>query len=186
MYRLRSRVTIENASVQFKVIAMWGDKAPAGAFADPRTAQMGWRALVSPDRQTTFEPGDYTYWRLQNGVPDTGDFIRERSMMLESNMDLLHGVSFDKGCYMGQELTARTHYRALVKKRLLPLRFARTVQIPFDTPVMMGEQTIGYVRSQHRDLGLALLQLENLSDGASVTVGDEAATVFFPEWFILP
>lgn len=186
IYKLRSRVMIENVSEQFKICALWNGQKPAGCLVDPRTSQIGGRAFISPDRATMFEQGDYNYWRLQNGLPDTNDFIRERSMMLESNMDLLNAVSFDKGCYMGQELTARTHYRALIKKRLLPLRFSKDATISFDAEVRQEDKVIGHMRSQHGDHGLALLQLEHAKDGLPVTVEGAEATVFFPEWFIQP
>ena len=184
MYRLRSKVELEDVSSQFNILAFWDGDAPENTLADPRTPKTGWRMFAPID--VTAGQEDYNLWRLQNGLPDTGDFLRERSMMLECNMDLLHAVSFDKGCYMGQELTARTHYRALIKKRLLPIRFEGDVKVPFDTPVQMNDKPIGLLRTSYKNYALALLNLEKLEDGAQVTVDGQIAQVFFPEWFIQP
>jgi folate-binding protein YgfZ len=184
MYRLRSKVELQDVSSQFSILAFWNDGAPEGVLADPRAPEAGWRMFAPADMAGGQD--DYNLWRLQHGLPDTGDFLRERSMMLECNMDLLHAVSFDKGCYMGQELTARTHYRALIKKRLLPIRFESEVQAAFDTPVQMNDKPIGLLRTTHKNHALALLNLENLEDGATVTVDGQAGQVFFPDWFTRP
>lgn len=162
IYKLRSKVAFEDVSNQYAVYAFW-DGIPTLLenhilYQDPRFAHLGYRMIVSHDAH--IEAADnYNAWRLQNGIPEFGKLVPERSLMLESNMDLLHAISFDKGCYMGQEVTARTHYRALLKKALLPVRFEDGTII------------------------LTLVPLENLHDGDTVTIDGQTGNVFFPDWF---
>jgi folate-binding protein YgfZ len=186
LYRLRSRVTLEDVSDQYKVFVSWANASVSEGFMrDPRHESLGWRKIVKNDQDDFVQHGDYILWCYQNGVPSYNDFISERSMMLEYNMDLLNALSFDKGCYMGQELTARTHYRGLIKKRLLPIKFDDTEIVDFESAVQKDNITIGAMRSSYKGFGLAVLQLDNLHDGDSVMVNDHSAKIFFPEWFKL-
>ena len=90
---------------------------------------------------------DYDLPRLTLGLPDgSRDLILEKSILLESGFDELHGVDWKKGCYMGQELTARTKYRGLIKKRLVPVTVDGPLPEP-GTPVMADGKEIGEVRS---------------------------------------
>lgn len=181
MFKLRSRVVIEDVSEHYHVSAVWQTDKPLGQFVyvDPRATDIGWRVLGKVDGQD-----DYMLWQMQNGLPDVADFVRERTSMLEANMDLLNALSWEKGCYMGQELTARTHYRGLIKKRLLPIRFTQDVSIEPDTAVEKSGKIIGHTRSQHKNQALVQLQLEALQPGDAVTVAGQNATVIFPHWFI--
>jgi folate-binding protein YgfZ len=183
IYKLRSKVTLENVSHEYKVVAYWEVKPDNNTilYFDPRLSQLGWRALVITDQLPIEDEADYNYWRLQHGVPDSCDFIRERSIMLECNMDLLNAISWDKGCYMGQELTARTHYRALIKKRLIPLRFQGDIDLPMDTPILRNGKEIGVLRSCHRNLAIALLALESLQDGEILMAETYPAQVCFAD-----
>lgn len=184
MYKLRSKVTLDDVSQEYKVIAYWdhASQIPDGVtkFKDPRTPDIGWRAIVPSQSIVIKDEDDYNLWRLQKGVPDTGDFIRERSMMLECNMDLLNALSWDKGCYMGQELTARTHYRALIKKRLIPLRFSEPVALPFDAEIRHEEKAIGTLRSSHNGYGLGLINLEAIKENPKLMVAGYHTYMFFP------
>ena len=93
-------------------------------FVDPRLAALGARAILPPDKMPA-ENGsaaDYDRLRLSLGVPDgSRDLPVEKAILLENGFDELNAIDWDKGCYMGQELTARTRYRGLVRKRLLPV-----------------------------------------------------------------
>jgi tRNA-modifying protein YgfZ len=181
MYKLRSRVVIEDVSDHYHVTAYWQERPESSlALEDPRAPNIGWRSM---DTEKIEAHDNYALWQLQNGLPDVGDFLRERTTMLESNMDLLNAVSFDKGCYMGQELTARTHYRGLIKKRFFPIRFESDVSIAFETPVEKESKIIGQTRTQRNDWAMAVLQLENLQNGDVVTAGGHTAKVAFPTWF---
>jgi len=162
-HKLRARVEL-GIGEEFAVVALFGagalealDLSPEPgaarcvgdgvAYVDPRLAQAGARAILPAVDSTAIlealgfiaaEPESYDRWRLGLGLSDgSRDLIVEKSTLLESNFDELHGVDWDKGCFMGQELTARTKYRGLVRKRLMPVR----VDGPppeIGTPVMCG------------------------------------------------
>ena len=127
---------------------------------------------------------DYDRLRLSLGVPDgSRDLEVEKSILLENGFDELHGVDWDKGCFMGQELTARTKYRALIKKRLLPVTIDGPAPEP-GTPVMANGKEAGVMRSVTEGLGLALLRLEYLegAEPADLTAGDARLTPRKPDW----
>jgi len=112
------------------------------------------------------ERADHDRLRLSLGVADgSRDLVVEKAILLEAGFDELHGVDWDKGCYMGQELTARTKYRALIKKRLIPVQVQGQLPEP-GTIVKLGEQEAGEIRSGRGDLALALLRLEAMDEAA--------------------
>ncbi len=211
LYKLRARVTIE-AAENLAVVALIGadalDKlglpaAPgrAGRFAggltfvDPRLAALGARAILPRDSAeaavtaagfTLGSLADYDALRIAQGVPDgSRDLEIEKSTLLESGFDELNGLDWDKGCYMGQELTARMRYRGLTKKRLLPVEIVGPAPAP-GTAVTRDGREIGSLRSTvARDggaVGLALLRLEALDDGPPLEAGGAAVTPQKPDW----
>ena len=102
----------------------------------------------------------YDALRLSLGVPDgSRDLPVEKALLLESGFDELHGVDWDKGCYMGQELTARTKYRGLVKRRLFPVRVDGPLPAP-GTAIQRNGQEVGEIRSGSGDRALAMLRLD--------------------------
>ncbi len=125
-FRLRSKVALRVVD-DLSVYAAW-DGAPTGqaiAAPDPRLPAAGWRVLSATPLPTTALQVDWDRHRLALGLPDgSRDLEAEKSVLLEAGFDELNGVSWTKGCYMGQELTARTKYRGLVKRRLVPVTVA--------------------------------------------------------------
>ncbi len=178
-YRLRSKVTI--ARTELGVQAVWGGApSPGGVQApDPRLAEAGWRVLGG-GLAANADEADYDLHRLRLGLPSgSRDLEAERSTLVESGFDELHGIGWEKGCYMGQELTARTKYRGLVKRRLVPVRVEGELPA-VGTPVMHGESEVGTIRSGRGDRALASLRLdaikgEGLRCGAAVLVPEPAA-----------
>lgn len=183
MYKLRSKVELMNVSDQFYAAWVWQENVAGKSFTDPRAADIGQRIWSQEKIVLNGESGNAENWRLQNGLPNRHDAERERSSMADLDMDFLNAIAWDKGCYLGQELTARMHYRALVKKRLLPLVFCADCAAAFDTSVMHDGKTIGRLRSANGKHALALLQLEGLADGMRVSVGEQQAVVVFPAWW---
>jgi folate-binding protein YgfZ len=173
LYKLRSKVTVEDRASTLEVAVVIGTDAAkilpiegATAFVDPRLPELGVRVL-SPVGTTAgllgLPPGsvdDYESLRLRLGVPDgSRDLVVEKALLLESGFDELNGVDWDKGCYMGQELTARTKYRGLVRKRLFPVR----VDGPLPAPgaiVQLDGKEVGEIRSGTGDRAIALLRIE--------------------------
>lgn len=185
-FRLRSKVALAPRP-DLAVLAGWGQAAaPEGAIAapDPRLPEAGWRALLPAGRLPAGD-GDYARHRLSLGLPDGApDLEPEKSVLLEAGFDELGGVSWTKGCYMGQELTARTKYRGLLKRRLVPVEIQGPVPAP-GTPVRRGEAEVGEMRSGHPEgLGLALLRLPIAGDEA-LSCGDATLLPRVPHWMRL-
>ncbi len=191
IYRLRSKVTLTDAAAHYVVALLYGadvktqlglGNEPGAAtpweggvvYVDPRLPELGARAILPRAQagdvlaRAGLVPGnaaDYDRLRLSLGIPDgSRDLPIEKAILLENGFDELHGIDWQKGCYMGQELTARTKYRGLVRKRLLPVEVDGPLPEP-GTPVMAGEKEAGEMRSGIDGLGLALLRLEHLDDG---------------------
>lgn len=203
MYRLRSKVDIEDESDTWQVGVMLAPDAPeepqpAGSaktrfdgvsYIDPRHAGMGERTIRLIDEDDTF-PTDmaqleknraaYNALRISLGIPDTGtDLIADKSLPLESGFDELHGVDFQKGCYVGQEVTARMKHRNLVKKRLFPISFDG--DLTPGTTVKSGEVDAGDIRSAHDGRGIALLRLDLVEKGDLAADGIPV-TAEKPDW----
>jgi folate-binding protein YgfZ len=185
IYRLRSKVTIDEKPA-LAVAAVFGEDALASldlpsepgvarvfdagaAFVDPRLVDLGARCALPRERAKAAlaaaglgEAGvaDYDRLRLRLGVPDgSRDLIPEKSLLLESGFDELHGVDWNKGCYIGQELTARTKYRGLVKRRLVPVAIAGPEPKP-GAPIHADGHEVGEMRSSRDGRGLALLRID--------------------------
>ncbi len=181
-YRLRSKVTLSR--LDLPVSAAW-DGIPETATdglvqaPDPRLPAAGWRILG--DIAPTADAAAYDAHRLALGLPDgSRDLEPEKSTLIESGFDELGGIAWDKGCYMGQELTARTKYRGLVKRRLV----AVTVEGPLPrpgTPVMLGGLEMGVIRSGRQGRALASLRLEAIR-ATTLTCGDAILTPAPSPW----
>lgn len=175
MYRMRSKVEI--TPDETPLYAAWNTDDQA--MADPRLPAMGTRAFAGEE---TANLEDYKAHRLALGIPDgPHDILQEKTLWLESNADLLHGVDFQKGCYVGQELTARMRYRGKVRRRLIPI--SSDSDIPAHTPIMLGERDIGETRSTHGKQGLANLRVEDLEKGPLLS-GGIALKPWLPDWLL--
>ncbi|WP_372618176.1 YgfZ/GcvT domain-containing protein [Falsiroseomonas sp.] len=188
-FRLRAKVALRDASPDFAVHAAWGDATPPDGTIgapDPRLPEAGWRVLAPAPLPTDADEAAYDLHRLALGLPDGArDLEPQKSVLLEGGFDELHGISWTKGCYMGQELTARTRYRGLLKKRLFPV----TVQGPLPPPgtsVTKDGVEIGEMRSGRDGLGLALLRIEAAEAGGPFASGEAVLTPRIPSWMVLP
>ena len=187
-FRLRAKVSVQ--PVPLLVHAAWGSAAPdlgpeLGIVAlDPRTPDAGWRVLSHAPLVTNATAADWDRHRLPLGLPDgSRDMEAEKTTLLEAGFDELHGVSWTKGCYMGQELTARTKYRGLLKRRLVPVQIDGPVP-QAGTPVLRGGLEVGAMRSGVRGLGLALLRLDALGAG-ELACGEAVLHPVPPAWMRL-
>lgn len=188
-YRLRSKVSLADATDDYLIAAIPGPASagrlglpaePGAAlplaggvvFRDPRKAALGARAILPV--ATGFAPLEaaglvaaplevYERLRLSLGVPDgSRDLAVDKAILLENDFEALNGVDFTKGCYVGQELTARTKYRGLVKRRLMRVRADGPLPPP-GTPIVQDGKEAGEMKSGLGDLGLALLRLDRLA-----------------------
>jgi len=179
MYKLRSKIEI--AEADYDVFAAFG-AAPLTSdtiiYPDPRSPALGTRvALPAGGEAGPPIPFDsYDRLRIANAVPDgSRDMEVGKAILLENNIDLLNGIAWDKGCYTGQELTARTRYRGLIKKRLIPVRTVGTAP-PFGAPLIEAGSEVGEMRSANGDIGLALLRLERLRKGGPIEIDGATLT----------
>lgn len=189
MYKLRANVAIADVSAQYEVFAAFGDKTTqSGIFADPRLEEAGYRAIL-PNGQDieNAEPvpfETYELMRIQLGLPDGArDMTVEKSILLENGFDELHGVDWNKGCYMGQELTARTKYRALIRKRLFPVMIVGDLPAP-GTEITSGDKVVGEIHSGIQNMALATLKLDALDD--ELSANGAKLTPKKPDWMVLP
>ncbi|HEX4262447.1 MAG TPA: folate-binding protein [Acetobacteraceae bacterium] len=182
-FRLRSRVAI--APVPLAVHAAWDGVPDEAAIMgpDPRLPQAGFRVLAAAPLAATADAADWDRHRLALGLPEPRDLEPEKSVLLEAGFDELHGVSWAKGCYMGQELTARTKYRGLVKRRLVPVSVSGPLPPPGSAVTAAGRE-VGTMRSGRDDRGMALLRIEAIGQALACEAATLAATV--PDWMRLP
>lgn len=188
MYRLRAKVTIERA--EGGVFVLWDTEAAGDPWRpDPRLRALGFRAyaLRAPDAPaaTEVEADAYHAHRLALGVPDPGrDCAGETTYPIEANLDLLNGVDFRKGCFVGQETTSRMKRRGPVKSRILPLAFDGEPPPP-GAEVLAGALRAGELRTGGAGRALALLRLDRIA-GADLTVEGRPVRVETPDWILAP
>ncbi|MDX1737550.1 MAG: folate-binding protein [Alphaproteobacteria bacterium] len=167
-------------------------------FIDPRHEELGKRLVIRKEEleSIAFENDPmivdaYTQKRVSKCIPEGNvDIIREKGLLLEYGFDELGGVDWRKGCFMGQELTARTKYRALIKKRLVVIR-PMDGNEGFDSvlsgdSVMLADKAIGDVRTKSSDAALAFIDLRKMDDGLrtgkTAKVGECGVNIEIPEW----
>jgi folate-binding protein YgfZ len=170
LHKLRVPVTIEDLSASLAVAAVWGEPVPADfsglVFTDPRAEGLGLR-LIAPRDSLAFAttPQEaYEAHRTALGVPKGGvDFPYGDAFVHDADLDWLNGVDFAKGCYPGQEVVARVHFRKSARKRILKVRFDGPPPAP-GSDVMMGDINIGHIGSVAGAEGLAMLRLDRVED----------------------
>lgn len=212
LYKLRSKVTLAAADAlrayaiigadAGRLFELGDEPGSARPFAgglilrDPRLADAGLRAWLPAEgeaalREAGLVPGNALEWdrqRIGLGLPDgSRDMVPDKAILLENGFDELHGVDWQKGCYLGQELTARTKYRGLVRKRLLP------VDIEGPAPeagaiIELDGAEAGEMRSHAGNVGLAVIRLEAFeqiaADGRALRAGESRLTPRKPAWAV--
>jgi folate-binding protein YgfZ len=203
LYKLRSKVTVEDRDKSLEVAVAYGDDAAATtlpiegaiAFVDPRLGELGIRVIAPSGAAATLLQArgfsaaplqSYDELRVSLGVPDgSRDLVVEKALLLENGFDELNGVDWQKGCYMGQELTARTKYRALIRKRLFPVKVEGALPEP-GAPVHLGDQEVGELRSGVGGRALAMLKVDAARSGQALSAGDTRLVPEIPGWMRLP
>jgi folate-binding protein YgfZ len=175
-YKLRAKVSVDNLSDSLDVLAVWdGDPAvkPDLAFADPRHAALGWRILVPSGfaqkaadliGADLLNSSAYDAHRIALGVPRGGlDFMYGDAFPHETNMDRLHGVDFDKGCYVGQEVVSRMQHRGTARTRTLRIVLDGASPEP-GAAILAGDKPVGTIGSTAGQHGLALIRIDRAAD----------------------
>ena len=210
MYRLRAKATLEEKP-GLAVAVIFGEGVlvstnlsggPGSAralgsgvvFVDPRLVALGARCILprTDIQQALREHGvcdasfaAYDRLRLTHGVPDgSRDLVPEKSLLLEAGFEELNGVDWQKGCYIGQELTARTKYRGLIKRRLMPVEADGVAPAPGTIVTAEGREA-GEMRSSRDALGLALLRIEPVVEGKPLKAGNATLVATKPAWMRL-
>lgn len=212
-YRLRAKVDIEDQSKVYNVISVIDKKVHSDTglsaipgktvtfnegivFVDPRLIELGIRAILPTSSTQNFikkfgyreiSMPSYKATQFSLGVPDGGDDeILKQVFPLELGFDELNAISFDKGCYIGQEVTTRMKIRKLVKKRLVPIVFGGSPPKP-GTTIRKQDMKAGQIFAASGGAGLAMLRLEILdqvlAEGIELVTEEATLKVKKPSWF---
>jgi folate-binding protein YgfZ len=191
MYKLRARIDVE-ARGQLAVYSnlqghpenrpvAYADRAVT--YLDPRLAALGMRSIGAIAEMPANLPGPRAYhaMRLALGVPEAGDFGFEKIFALDAGLEELHGVSFTKGCYVGQELTSRMKHRATARKRIVTL--AAEADLPPTGAVTRGGSEIGEILSAYGNTAFALVRLDRLDETqGEITAASIPVALTRPAW----
>jgi folate-binding protein YgfZ len=165
------------------LLRLAGDSPRYQVFTHTENAERIWTTLSA--NCTKVGKSVWDYLEIQAGIPEIVPATQEAFVPQMVNLDALDGINFKKGCYIGQELTARTHYRALIKKRLMPVTIAGATPLPGEALTLDGKDA-GEMKSAAGANGLALVRLDAWKSGGSLTAGDTRITPVKPDWMQLP
>lgn len=205
MYKLRAQVTLSRLE-SIMVAARWGDECigeagsmmllTSGALllCDPRHARLGQRIVGTREQVEAVlgsavgmeDENSYHAHRIALAVPEgSADMVVDKSLLMEFGFEPLHGVDFAKGCYVGQEVTARSKHRAQLRKALHAVSAVGDVTSlpPAGAELLCDGKPAGEMRSSAGARGLALLSLEAVRSGQPITCGDLLVQAHLPEWF---
>jgi len=197
-YKLRAKVAFENLMGAYDIWAVPITSSHSTQldkslfYTDPRLPALGQRVILEKNAKSDIQSADVSFYdkhRLILGIPDgSRDMLVEKSTLLECNMDQLNAISWSKGCYIGQELTARMYHRALVKKRLFPVKIEGQLPLPGAFLYLEGEE-IGEMRSSSDGVGLALLNIAkakiSIKESKIFTCAGAQITCSVPDWLNL-
>lgn len=191
-YRLRAKIGIENISGNYAVIAGWDGAAfpenSAAVSPDPRLPALGWRAVVRKEDCNGGDAEDiYHAHRIGLSVPESGkDFAFEDAFPHEADMDQLHGVSFTKGCYVGQEVVSRMQHRGTARTRIMGADFTGPERPSPGTGITAGDRMIGRTGSVSENKLVAMVRIDKALDakaaGEAIMAGQIALLLRKPEW----
>jgi folate-binding protein YgfZ len=192
LHKMRAKIAIEDKSKKFAVVAIFGGEMAAGlegvCYRDTRAAGMGLRIIARGDALAKLDRAEasrYEAHRIAQGVPKGGvDFRYGDAFVHDVNLDLMNGVDFKKGCYVGQEVVARVQYRNSARRRIVKIHFDGPAPAQ-GTQITAGETNIGQVGSTAGVEGLAMVRLDRLEEarvaGVALKAGDVAVDVALPD-----
>lgn len=173
MYRLRANVEISETTLE---VIRGIDNPPVGAFIDPRHSALGWRAYVT-EGDDQISPERWAALRVEHVIPETGvELIPNNTYILEAGFERLHGVDFRKGCYVGQEVTARMKHKTDLKKGLAQIEIS--TEVPEGTKITTDGKPVGTVYTQADGKAIAYLRFERVN--GDLKAGD-AVVKFNPD-----
>ena len=161
MYKLRADVTISETNL---IVSRGLNDAPEGAVTDPRDAKLGWRYYGAEDHNT--DTVDWDALRVDHKIPEMGRELDAESYILEMGFEGLNGVDFRKGCYVGQEVTARMKHKTELRKGLV--RLVSDADIPENADVVSNGKVIGRTHTSAGKRALAYLRYDRVDGDISV------------------
>ncbi|XP_053659434.1 putative transferase CAF17 homolog, mitochondrial [Anopheles marshallii] len=214
LYRLRKKVQVAMDET-YRVWAAFKNEVATGeaegpiknsrlhVLKDPRLPRLGYRVLSQEEQSITEEllkstfpdavmsadkADPYTEFRYSLGIGEGEENLPDgKCFPLECNCDLLHGVSFHKGCYIGQELTARTYHTGVIRKRLMPLVFESAPKVSVDPEALRDAEikndegtAVGKLRGLIGNHGIGLLRIEKILAGGKLTLNIPGETSAIP------
>ncbi|HET6378050.1 MAG TPA: folate-binding protein [Methylocella sp.] len=195
IHKMRAKIAITDRSGELGVAAVLAGEPPGGlegiVFHDPRAPGMGLR-VIAPHSELLLLPdageASYEAHRIAQGVPKGGvDFTYGEAFVHDVNLDFLHGVDFKKGCYVGQEVVARVHFRKSARKRIVKVHFGGEAPAP-GTQIVAGETNIGQTGSAAGAEGLAMVRIDRLEEaraaGAEIKAGETPLNLIVPPEFL--
>lgn len=200
MYRLRAKVAFTDLSHDLSVLVVWGAPAMFAAtpgavvFEDPRLPDLGLRAIVpsgdadaaiAADDIFAATADDWHAHRIALGVPEGGkDFGFGDAFPHEADMDQLAGISFDKGCYVGQEVVSRMQHRGTARKRIVIAK--SETAIPAGANLTAGNVQLGSIGSSAGQSALALVRLDRAAEarlrGEALVADGILVEIVKPQW----
>jgi folate-binding protein YgfZ len=164
MYKLRAKVGF--AALDLPIVGSDHEPAPNGGtwVRDPRLPELGWRGYGA---EADGDEAAYDLHRLTLGVPAPADWGSDKTYPIEANFDLLNGIDFKKGCFVGQETTSRMKRRGAIKNRMLPVTFNGPPP-PFGAEVLNGDRRAGEVLSGQDGIAMALMRLDRTEGDLTV------------------
>jgi len=184
MYRLRAKVELAADETPVSVLFPGAAATPPGFVRDPRLPALGWRGYGAsqPSGARLADEAEREAQKLALGVPGPADWGSDKTYPIEANFDLLNGIDFKKGCFVGQETTSRMKRRGQVKSRMLPIAFEGPAPAP-GAEVLSGELRAGVVTSAGPGRAMALVRLDRAASGG-LTVEGRPVRLERPAWFL--
>lgn len=181
LYRMRADARISRREDLCVATASSDPGAAAlSAGADPRAPSLGWRAIAPADEAGAPDP-DYDQRRIEAAAPEFGaDYGPSEVFSTDVNHDLIAGIDYRKGCFVGQEVASRMHRKGGVRKRTIGLEF-ETAAPAAGAEVRAGGTVLGPITSAHGRLALARVRVDRLGEARSVEAGGAPARVRAPE-----
>ncbi|HTN98561.1 MAG TPA: folate-binding protein [Nordella sp.] len=168
-YKLRAKVTLADSDEEVGVAPV--KPANGASFTDPRAAQLGARLIVPKGSLAEADSAAYHGGRIRLGLADSDEDIGSGELFPhEANLDQLGGVSFKKGCFIGQEVVSRMEHRGTARSRIVPIYASKGVPTK-GTEIRAGDKLIGTVLSSSGSDGLALIRLDRLKDAVESEIG---------------
>ena len=185
IYRLRAKVELK---LRDDVAIAWSPREEpeaADLLPDPRLKELGCRSVLPRESIAGLIDGTGAYLNVRLGldVPEAGDFGSDKMFALDAGLEELRGVSFEKGCYVGQELTARMKHRGTARKRLLAIVPTAGLELPpAGTDIRAAGNSVGEIAATYGGRGFGLIRLDRWTRGETAEAGGRALHISIPQW----